>query len=223
MRTKAIPMRHAALLSLALAPLAGLPVAAQEMTLYGGLALEYAIEPYGPGSENQADLEGYLELELASGLYTGIWAQKSDDRTADEVDLYLGYRSETAGGLAWDVSYWRYFYPNAGGDCCGELALELGYGLTDRLYGTFDLAYDPENSLGNAYVGLAWTVTDAWELSANYGVYEVDAAPSESEWDVGATWYVGEESSLDLRWYEGSDYDGYLALFLSWDTTLLTR
>jgi uncharacterized protein (TIGR02001 family) len=216
-------MRATALLPLALLTMTAAPAMAQEMTLYGGLALEYAIEPYGPGSENQADLEGYVEMELASGIYAGIWAQKSDDKTADEVDLYLGYRSETAAGLAWDVSYWRYFYPNAGGDCCGELALTLGYGLSDRLYGTFDLAYDPEYSLANSYVGLAYTLTDAWELSVNYGFYEVDAAPTETEWDVGATWYFGEESAIDLRWYEGSDYDGYVALFLSWDTTILSR
>lgn len=96
----------------------------------------------------------------------------------DEVDLYLGYRAETAGGFSYDIGYSRYYYPNAGGDCCGEITLALGMPVSDKLSATLDLAYDPEAELGNAYVGAAFTVTDAVELSANYGVYEVDAAPS---------------------------------------------
>lgn len=49
------------------------------------------------------------------------------------------------------------------------------------------------------------------------------AAPTETEWEVGATWPFGTESAIDPRWYKGSAYDGCVALFLSWDTTILSR
>lgn len=68
------------------------------------------------------------------------------------------------------------------------------------------MAYDPENELGNAYIGAAYTATDRLEVSANYGVYEVADAGSETEWDLGATWALSDETGVDLRYYDGSEY-----------------
>ena len=69
---------------------------------------------------------------------------------------------------------------------------------------------------------MAFAATDALELSANWGTYEVDSAGNEQEWDLGATYYIGEETAVDARWYDGSEYvDGYFGLSLTWDTTLM--
>ena len=204
----------------ALAFSAGL-AAAQDVVVYGGAELEFLHEEFGPGTGTSIYLSGYVEVETR-GFYAGLWAQVADDDLMDEVDLYLGYRAETAGGFSYDIGYSRYYYPNDGGDCCGEITLALGMPVGDKLSATLDLAYDPEAELGNAYVGAAFAVTDAVEISANYGVYEVDAAPSEQEWDLGATYYIGEETAVDARWYDGSEYvDGYFGLSLTWDTTLM--
>ena len=204
----------------ALAFSAGL-AAAQDVVVYGGAELEYLHEEFGPGTGTSSYLSGYVEVETR-GFYAGLWAQVADDDLMDEVDLYLGYRAETAGGFSYDIGYSRYYYPNDGGDCCGEITLALGMPVGDKLSATLDLAYDPDAELGNAYVGAAFAVTDAVEISANYGVYEVDAAPSEQEWDLGATYYIGEETAVDARWYDGSEYvDGYFGLSLTWDTTLM--
>ena len=204
----------------ALAFSAGL-AAAQDVVVYGGAELEFLHEEFGPGTGTSSYLSGHVEVETR-GFYAGLWAQVADDDLMDEVDLYLGYRAETAGGFSYDIGYSRYYYPNDGGDCCGEITLALGMPVGDKLSATLDLAYDPEAELGNAYVGAAFAVTDAVEISANYGVYEVDAAPSEQEWDLGATYYIGEETAVDARWYDGSEYvDGYFGLSLTWDTTLM--
>ena len=204
----------------ALAFSAGL-AAAQDVVVYGGAELEFLHEEFGPGTGTSSYLSGYVEVETR-GFYAGLWAQVADDDLMDEVDLYLGYRAETAGGFSYDIGYSRYYYPNDGGDCCGEITLALGMPVGDKLSATLDLAYDPDAELGNAYVGAAFAVTDAVEISANYGVYEVDAAPSEQEWDLGATYYIGEETAVDARWYDGSEYvDGYFGLSLTWDTTLM--
>jgi uncharacterized protein (TIGR02001 family) len=199
---------------------AGVAVA-QDIIVYGGAELEFTHEEFGPDTGSNSYLSGYVELE-ASGFYAGLWAQVADDDLLDEVDLYLGYRNETAGGLSYDIGYTRYYYPNDGGNCCGEVTLSLGMPLGESFSGSLDLAYDPDAKLGNAYVGAAWSVTDAVEISANYGVYEVEAASSEQEWDLGATYAIGEETAVDLRYYDGSEYvDSYFGLSLTWDSTLL--
>jgi hypothetical protein len=196
------------------------PAVAQDVIVYGGVALDYSVEPDGPGSNNTAELSGYVEAEKA-GFYGGIWAMVSNESASDEIDLYAGYRSATEGGLDYDIAYTRYIYPNDGGDCCGDLSLGLGYALGDSLYPSTDIYYDPETGVGSAYVGLEYYVDDKWTISANYGVYETDGAPSEREWDFGVGYALGEQTAVDVRYYDGSDYDGYLGLSLSFDTTLL--
>ena len=196
---------------------------AQDFYVYGGAALQFSLEPDGSGSGTKSDINGYVEVEK-SGLYAGIWAEISNQSDANEVDLYVGYRGETGVGLSYDVNYYRYFYPNDGGDCCGELGLVLGKGFGDALSGSVSLAYDPQAELGNAYLGVEYAATDALTLSANYGFYDVDSATVEQEWDVGVGYAVGEETAVELRYYDGTDYtDGYLRLQLSWDTTILAR
>jgi len=214
---------HRILISAAAAGLAvAAPAAAQDQTLYvyGGVALEYSIEPNGPGSDNVADFETYVEVEK-NGFYAGIWGQASSDDTTNEVDVYIGYRRTLDSGFSYDVGYTRYFYPNDGGNCCGELTASFGIPAGDMLAFSTDLAWDPEDEVGSAYVGVEVYPMDKLTLSANAGVYQTVGLPDESEWDIGATWNFTDEVALDLRWYEGSDYDGYAALYLSFDTTLL--
>jgi uncharacterized protein (TIGR02001 family) len=195
--------------------------AAQDVVIYGGAELEFLHEEFGPGTGTSSYLSGYAELDL-SGFYAGVWAQVADDDLLDEVDLYLGYRNETAAGLSYNIGYARYYYPNDGGDCCGEITLVLGMPVGDQLSTSLELAYDPEAELGNAYIGAAYAVSDAVAVSVNYGAYEVDGAGSETEWDLGATYYFGEETAIDARYYDGSEYvDGYFGLSLTWDSTLL--
>lgn len=203
------------------APLA--PAAAQDFFVYGGAELEFLLEPDGAGSDNVSRLNAYIELEK-SGFYAGLFGEIANDTTANEVDVYLGYRAETASGLSYDIGYSRYIYPNDGGDCCGEFTVSLGAPLGDKFGASLDLAYDPEASLGNAYLGLEFYATDAITLSANYGTYDVADADSEREWDVGVAYALSDEAAVDLRYYDGTDYvESYVGLSLTWDTTIFSR
>ena len=196
------------------------PGLAQGLTVYGGAELEFYHDENGPGTGTTSYLSGYVELEF-SGLYGGVWAQVADDDLMDEYDLYLGYRNALASGLSYDLSYTRYYYPNDGGNCCGEYLLSLGMPFGDQLSGSLDVYHDPDADLSSAYLGVAFAATDALELSANWGTYEVDSAGNEQEWDLGATYTLGEETAADLRYYDGSDYAGsYWGLSLTWDSTL---
>jgi hypothetical protein len=91
----------------------------------------------------------------------------------------------------------------------------------DSFAAGLDLAYDPEAKIGNAYLYGEYYVSDKWTLSANWGVYEVEDAPSEQEWDFGATYAITDETAVDVRYYDGSEYDSYLAVLFSFDTTLI--
>lgn len=206
---------------LAAAALLASPATAQDLIVYGGAELEFTFDESGSGSGTSTDLSGYVEAEL-NGFYAGIWALTTNDDLAQEFDLYLGYRNELASGLSYDVNYTRYFYPNDGGNCCGELGLSLGMPLGDQLSASLDMYYDPDAEIGSAYLGAAFAATDALEVSANFGTYQVDGASNEQEWDLGATYYLGEETAVDLRYYDGSEYvDSYFGLSLTWDSTLM--
>jgi hypothetical protein len=135
-------------------------------------------------------------------------------------------RSTFTSGLAYTGYYTRYYYPQDGGDGGGEFSLELDIPASDAFTVSTDFYYSPSfegvESLGSAYLGGAWAVSDKLELSGEYGIYEVDQASDEQEWDIGATYYLGEETAVDFRYYDGTEYESsYLELNLSWDTTLV--
>jgi uncharacterized protein (TIGR02001 family) len=212
-------MKQIALL-LALGMAAG-AAAAQDVIVYGGAELEFTQDEDGPGTGVDSYLKGYLEAEL-SGFYAGLYAKVSNESPEDRADVYLGYRNETAAGLSYDLGLYRYNYINDSASNYTEAYLSLGVPLGDRASTSLDIYYDLDSELASAYVGGAFSASDQLELSANYGIYEVDGAGSESEWDAGATWYLGDETAADLRYYDGSEYlDGYFGLSLTWDSTLL--
>ena len=195
------------------------PAMAQELTVYGGAALVYDRAPHGAGSADTLAFQPYVEAEV-NHFYAGLWVSKNSDNTADEVDVYLGYRNETAAGMSYDVSYARYIYPNGGGDCCGELTLNLGLPAGDKLSLGIEAAFDPEAATGTAGISGNYEVFDKLSIGAAIGVTDNG---QEQEWELGATYSLTDTTSVDLHYYEGSDYPGYLELTLAFNTTLFSR
>lgn len=196
------------------------PAAAQDFVVYGGAALEFLNRPDGDSEPNVSSLEAYAEGEI-SGFYLGVWARQANVESYDRLDYYLGYRRDLDSGFSYDLGYYRYGYPNDSASDYGEVYFGVGQTIGEKVAVSLDLAYDPENKLGNAYVGVEVYPADKWTLSANYGVYEVAGASNEEEWDFGATYNFTDEASVDLRWYDGTEYvQGYAGLFLAFDTTL---
>jgi uncharacterized protein (TIGR02001 family) len=197
------------------------PIATPGFAVYTGGAVELSFDEYGADSGSSLSGEAYIEGEY-NGFYAGLWAMATDQTYDNEVDLYLGYRNELDSGFSYDVGYTRYYYPEDGGDCCGEITLGLYTPIGDSFGAGVDFAYDPENEVGNAYIYGEYYATEKWTISANYGSYEVVEAESETEWDFGATYAINDEVGVDMRWYDGSEYDGYFGLMLSFDTTILS-
>lgn len=198
---------------------ASAPAMAQDLSVFAGAALVYAREPDGAGSADTLAFQPYVEAEV-NHLYGGLSLSLSNDDTAHEVDLYLGYRNETASGMSYDVAYTRFFYPNDGGDCCGEFSLSLGLPAGDKLALGIDASLDPEAAIGTASVSGTYSITDKLTLGAAVGVTDNGR---EQEWELGTTYSLNDTTAVDLHYYEGSDYPGYLELTVSFDTTLFSR
>lgn len=199
--------------------LASAPAMAQDLSVYAGAALVYAREPDGAGSADTLAFQPYIEGEV-NHFYAGLWLSLSSDDVAHEVDLYLGYRNETATGMSYDVGYTRYIFPNDGGDCCGELTLNLGLPAGDKLALGIEATYDPEASVGTASISGDYSITDRLTVGAAVGVTDNG---NEREWELGTTYSLTDTTAVDLHYYEGSDYPGYLELKLAFDTTLFSR
>lgn len=214
---------HFTSLLLAVPALSPLASGAQDLTLYGGVTVtsDYVFRSV-TFSDNQPAVQPYLELEYR-GFYAGVWASNVDfgPGTEDsyEVDYYLGYRGETAGGLSYDVSYARFTFDDTG-DCCGEFYLNLGVPVTERLAASLDFAYDPEAETLASALGGSFAVTDAVEVSALYGR---DELLDHNYWDVGVSYALNDSTSLDLRYHDTSSTDEIFVLSLSYDFEIFSR
>jgi uncharacterized protein (TIGR02001 family) len=213
-------MRTLALALALAAPFAPGLARAQAVTVYGGGAIEYLAEPGGADGGDSLTIEGYVEGEV-SGFYLGAWGQVNKVSDANEIDLYFGYRRTLDSGFDYDLNYTRYIYPNDGGDCCGEIGLTLGQTIGDQIYVSAEGYWDPEAELGSGYLNAEFYPADRITVGASWGVYNVDGAADEQEWELGVTYGLTDQTAIDLRYYDGSEYDGYFGLNLSFDTTLL--
>lgn len=195
------------------------PAAAQDFTVYAGGGLEHLVRPDGDGEPSRTSAEIYVEGE-ASGFYFGVWAWR-ENTGEDEVDLYLGYRRDLDSGISYDLSYNHYTFPGDSASNYGEFILGVSQTLGDTALVSADLGYEPDSKLSNLYLGFEYYPAEKWTISANIGTYEVDGAGSEQEWDLGATYNFTDEASIDIRYYDGTEYTkGYLGLFLAFDTTV---
>lgn len=196
---------------------------AQNIEVTGGVTLTSNYVFRGVSfSDDLPALQPYLEAEI-NGFYAGIWGSNVDfgpGGTDDfEVDYYIGYRGETAGGFSYDLNYARFTFDDTG-DCCGEFNLSLGAPVSDKVGVSGVFAYDPSaNTLASA-LGLSYAINDAWSLSGSYGW---DEALSHQYWDAGVSYAVNDTTSLDLRYYDTSDGDALFVAGVSMDFSLFSR
>ena len=197
--------------------LAALPAFAGDLTVNGGLALSFT---ENGDRAKQREFNAYVEGDLAN-FYLGASGNIYNDANANEIDLSLGYRSTLANGLAYDVSYTRNFYPNDGGDCCGDIDLILTMPLGDVLSAKLDTNYYPEDKLADLHASLDYVLDDKITLTGKVGWVQSDGVSDTQEWELAARYALGAKSAVKLHYYDGSDYKPYLGLDLTWDTTLL--
>ena len=128
------------------------------------LTSDYVWRGLGQTAGNPAIQVGF-DYAADSGFYAGVWASNVEpDFGGSEFDYYMGYSTETEGGLGVDVGYISYMFD--GIDDFGDIQ-ELYVGLSAGSFGfTF---YEDLDDTGN-YVNLSYSVTDS--LSLSYGDFE---------------------------------------------------
>ncbi len=188
----------------------------QDMLIFGGGKIELNF----PSEGATQDLSIYIEAERG-GVYGGVLGLVSNDQTAAKVELYAGYRAETATGFTYDLSYTRFNYPNDSGDCCGEVALYFAQQVHDTINLSTKVTYDPDVSLAGIEIGAEISATDTLTVSANYMLTQQAAGANDKSWDIGVGYDLHDDTSLDLRYYHGSDTPGYFGIALSFETNLL--
>lgn len=192
------------------------PVSAQSPTVTAGGYLEIDFPTAGEGYE----LGAYIDAEINGFYALAYFYETPIEGEEQELDLTLGYRGETAGGISYDVSYTRYYYPGNGGDCCGELGFILGLPVGEATTLTADLYIDPEADSTTLGIQVDQQLSDAWSLSARVERYDYPEEPVTIEWDVGATVYLNDATWLDTRLNGGDGIETYLGVTLGFDVTL---
>lgn len=169
-------------------------------------------------SNENAALQGYVEGSVA-GAYAGVWMSTLRDGTDDtETDLYLGYRNELPSGLSYDVSYTRYLYNNSG-NCCGELALAMGYAVSDIANVGGKVAIDPSSKTKSIKLNGDVALNDQLSLSGTVGKVQ----NAQSFMDMGVTYALTDKASVDVRYHDANNDKGRVVLGLAFDTTLFSR
>jgi uncharacterized protein (TIGR02001 family) len=179
-------------------------------------------------SDNDAAIQG--SLDYTDGIfYAGVWGSSVDfgyyEAGSMELDAYFGI-TPTTGPVSWDIAAIGYFYP---GSADGlefdyyELKVAPSINLTEALSVGAAVFYSPDFFGAGTDEGLYWELnagyafTDAFSVSAAYGVQDVEAeAPSTidgdySTWTVGASYSLaGFDLGLAYTTTEDADDNGYL-------------
>ena len=200
--------------------LAAGPAAAQGAPeLSYGLAVtsNYIFRGSTQSNDNPA-LQGYVEGAYGI-VYAGVWASTVDiDDDSVEFDLYAGVRP-SFGDFELDVGYVRYLYDDTG-DCCGELALGVGYPMADLGELGAKVWYDPVADTtwteAAVSVGIVAEFEAGGTIGTDFGTLEL-GEDDKVAWDLGLSRGLGEFANVDLRYYD-SNYDpGRLVLSIGAD------
>jgi len=211
------PLPKAFLAAALLAAHGGAVQAQQSLTAGVALATDYLFDSVSQ-SGGRPVIQGHLEYEVG-GFYVGLWGSRVDlppDRL--EYNIYAGFRGE-AGGLSYDLGYWRYLY-DATGSCCGEAILNLGLPAGDQLELGLMLGYDPGAGDWRGIVSASYGLTDMVSLSAALGH---NGSGGYTHWNAGVSLALTDTVGLDIRYYDGEALGATVAAMLSADFTIFSR
>lgn len=237
-------MRAAKLLGLAVAASAlfagGNARAETDVAFNVGLATDYVfrgIDQTTTWSEGQA----FGGVDATSGsFYAGAWVSNTGPHVAQffEYDLYAGWKP-TVGPVALDLGVIYYGYTDTDDTLADEGDLSTyelkvagsipvsGATLGAAIYWTPNFGGDADaiDDNGGFYYELngAYTFSNTATLSGAVGLVEVDdyAIDSYTTWNVGVTYPVTENLSIDGR-YIGSDDDATAGFAGNGDTLVGT-
>ena len=200
----------------ALALAAALPgaAAAQQLSFSGGATLTSEYVASGKKQSDGPAFQPWIEGEI-NGFYFGAWMSNVDKTILGgdtiETDLYFGYRNEV-GKFSYDLGYARYFYNNSG-NCCGEVILNLGYGLTDALSMGVRVAHDPSAKVTNTSLSAGYAFSDKFSMEAKYGKINKGG---HKYWSVGGSYAINDSFGIGLAYHDTNVSKGLAVLSLDY-------
>lgn len=183
----------------------------------GGVTTDYLFRGVTQSDRDPAVFAG-VDLNFGK-TYAGVWASQvkfaGDEETRSEVDLYAGFKPVLAEWVL-DLGVIGYLYPNApsGADYdYWELKAAASRDIGKVRVGA-SAFYSPDffgNSEDEAlYVQIdaAMPVRPDLTLSGALGHQSVSSQLDYTTWNVGATWQMNQQVSVDLR-YADTDQQSF--------------
>ena len=203
----------AALTILATGLLPGI-AAAEALTFGGGVSVTTnALSDGLSDTANGPAIQPFFEIGK-NGVYAGVWASNLKDANDNraELDLYGGYRGETAAGLTYDLGYTQQFYDKTH-DLAAELAVSMGVPVTEQLTVTGEVSYDLAEKTFGQNIGAEYTPADAWTLHAAVGRTDPAAGVN---WGAGVTYALDDRTGLDLQFQKTATTKALVALTMTY-------
>jgi uncharacterized protein (TIGR02001 family) len=185
---------------------------AEGLTFGGGVAITTnALSDGLSDTQNRPALQPWVEVGKG-GFYAGLWATNLRDEAGNraEVDLYGGYRGETAAGVTYDLGYTQFFYDKTHA-ASSEVSLAMGVPVGEKLTLAAEVSYDLAEKTFGESLGAEFTPADAWTLHADIGQADPEAGLN---WGAGVTYDVTETTSLDLQVQKTESTNALAALTL---------
>jgi uncharacterized protein (TIGR02001 family) len=182
--------------------------AAEPLTFSGGVtATSNYLTDGGSDSGNRPAIQPFFEISK-NGFYGGLWASniKYDEGDRAELDVYAGYRGETAAGLEYDLTYTQYFYDKTH-DFSSEIGAAFDVPLSDAFSVGAELTFDLGEITFGQVVSAEYAVTDALTIYADAGRADPEAG---FYWDSGVTYDFNDQASLGFQ-YQDSVTEGRFA------------
>ena len=172
-------------------------VLAEDLSLGGGVTVtSNSLSDGLSETGNSPAIQPYFEI-AKNGFHAGVWATnlKDDVGNRGELDLSLGYRGETGGGIGYDLGYTQHFYDKTHA-ASSELAVSLGVPVSDRLSLSGEVSYDFADKTFGESLGAEFVLADAWTVHADVG----RADPSASvNWGAGVGYALDDRTTLDFQ------------------------
>ncbi len=145
-------------------------------------------------------IQGGFDLNHASGFYVGTWGSNvrfveegaPSDGANVELDLYAGFGGSLANGVAYDLRYTRFLYPNGTDLDFGEFQVSGTFKDVTLLYAFSPDVGAVDTNTHYVELGYKYALPNDFSLGVNAGYYSFDDDGFEdyANWklSIGKTW-----------------------------------
>ncbi len=209
-----LPLRISCVATLLLATTAS----AQEAPVFSytaGALATTRVNPSDGFSHVENELELFYEIEFGGGFHSGITLTSLDDDPVDdyEYEITIGYGSEFANGMTWDLTY-GYIGLDDSDETTEELTGTLGFPLGETLSGEFAVIYDIDTGKSDQEFGLETALNDNWTLFGLVGNSDRD---DNVYGELGVSYALSDSVALEILYEDTNDDDPLLGFTIGYE------